>query len=208
MNTQELLACYKVKVPHSLGKVLYVQPIEIKKRIFSQLGLRVAQLLFCTCGFALSLAMLYNGWQREDLWHGLIGVLFFPFIFMIVLIFKDFLRTTLVVVCDKGVARYTFNYALKISQSEFLDFKEATHCTREEGFVDPHSPVNKKGYRIATTWFKGTQKCFCISHLKEDETAGSHPDKEAAQKAREAYGLFCARSNLKYRVERNLVFPK
>lgn len=96
--------------------------------------------------------MLYSGWQKEDLWHGLIGVLFFPFFFMIVLILKDFLRTTLIVVCDKGIARYTFNYALKICQSEFLDFKEATHCTQEEGFVDPHSPVNKKGYRIATTY--------------------------------------------------------
>lgn len=199
MNTKELLARYNLKVPHSLGKVLYVQPIEIKKRIFSQLGVRIAQLLFCSFGFAISLVMLYSGWQKENLWHGLIGILFFPFFFMIVLILKDLLRTTLIVVCDKGVARYTFNYALKICQSEFLDFKESTHCTQEEGFVDPHSPVNKKGYRIATTWFKGTQKCFCISYFKEDETAGSHPEKEAAQKAREAYELFCARSDLKNR---------
>jgi hypothetical protein len=199
MNTKELLARYNLKVPHSLGKVLYVQPIEIKKHIFSQLGVRIAQLLFCSFGFAISLVMLYSGWQKENLWHGLIGILFFPFFFMIVLILKDLLRTTLIVVCDKGVARYTFNYALKICQSEFLDFKESTHCTQEEGFVDPHSPVNKKGYRIATTWFKGTQKCFCISYFKEDETAGSHPEKEAAQKAREAYELFCARSDLKNR---------
>lgn len=197
MNTKALLSRYNLKVPHSLGKVLYVQSVEVKKRILSQLGLRIAQLLFCGFGFAISLVMLYSGWQKEDLWHGLLGVFFFPFFFMIVFILKDLLRTTLIVVCDKGVARYTLNYTLKICQSEFLDFKEATHCTLEEGFVDPHSPVSKKGYRIETAWFKGTQKCFCISHLKEDEMAGSHPDKEAAQKAREAYELFCARSDLK-----------
>ena len=194
MNTKELSSRYGIKLPHELGKTLYIQSHDIKKRIRSKLGVRIAQLLFCFFGFAISLVMLYSGWYKEDVWHGLMGVLFFPFFFMIVFLLKDLLRTTLVVVCDKGIARYTLNYALKICQSEFLYFKDATHCTLEEGFVDPHSPVSKKGYLIATTWFKGAQKCFTISHFKEDEILGQHLDKEAAKAGQEAYALFCARS--------------
>ena len=196
MNTKELSSRYGIKLPHELGKTLYIQSHDIKKQIRSKLGVRIVQLLFCAFGFAISLLMLYSGWQNEDIWHGLMGVLFFPFFFMIVFLLKDLLRTTLVVVCDKGIARYTLNYALKICQSEFLYFKDATHCTQEEGFVDPHSPVSKKGYLIATTWFKGAQKCFTISHFKEDEISGFHLDKEAAKAGQEAYTLFCARSRV------------
>lgn len=194
MNTKELSSRYGIKIPHELGKALYMQSFDIKKHIRSKLGVRIAQLLFCAFGFAISSVMLYSGWHKEDVWHGFLGVLFFPFFFMIVLLLKDLLRTTLVVVCDKGIARYTLNYALKICQSEFLYFKDVTHCTLEEGFVDPHSPVSKKGYLIATTWFKGGQKCFTISHFKENEVLGKHLDKEAAKAGREAYTLFCARS--------------
>lgn len=196
MNTKELSSCYGIKLPHELGKTLYIQSHDIKKQIRSKLGVRIVQLLFCGFGFAISLVMLYSGWRNEDIWHGLMGVLFFPFFFMIVFLLKDLLRTTLVVVCDKGIARYTVNYTLKICQSEFLYFKDATHCTQEEGFVDPHSPVSKKGYLIATTWFKGAQKCFTISHFKEDEISGFHLDKEAAKAGQEAYTLFCARSRV------------
>jgi|GEM_PF-912207 len=199
MNIKEPLTRYNIKLPHDLGKILYVQSIDIKKRIRAEIGVRIAQLLFCGFGFAISLVMLYSGWQKEDVWHGLIGALFFPFFFMIVLLLKDLLRTTLVVVCDKGIARFTLNYALKICQSDFFYFKEATHCTQEEGFVDPHSPVSKKGYRFATTWFDGARKCFCISHLKEDEIADAHPDKEAAHVGKEAYESFCIqKKNLKH----------
>ena len=194
MNTKELSSRYGIKLPHTLGKVLYIQSLDIKKQIRSKLGVRMVQLLFCGFGFAISVVMLYSGWQKEDIWHGLMGVLFFPFFFIIVLLLRDLLRTTLVVVCDKGIARYTLNYRLKICQSEFLHFKEATQCTQEEGFVDPHSPVSKKGYLIATTWFKGAQKCFTISHFREDEILGHHLDKEAAHVGKEAYALFCARS--------------
>ncbi|WP_263833848.1 hypothetical protein [Sulfurospirillum oryzae] len=195
MNTKEPLTRYNIKLPHELGKVVYVQSFDIKKRIRSELGVRIAQLLFCGFGFAISLVMLYSGWQKEDVWHGLIGALFFPFFFMIVLLLKDLLRTTLIVVCDKGIARFTLSYALKICQSEFFYFKDATHCTQEEGFVDPHSPVSKKGYRFTTTWFNETRKCFSISYLRENEIEGFHPDKEAAKIGREAYRLFCARSH-------------
>lgn len=196
MNTKELSSRYSIKLPHELGKALYIQYFDVKKHIRSKIGLRIVQLLFCAFGFAISLVMLYSGWQHADIWHGLMGVLFFPFFFMIVFLLKDLLRTTLIVVCDKGIARYTVNYTLKICQSEFLYFKDATHCTQEEGFVDPHSPVSKKGYLIATTWFKGAQKCFTISHFKEDEISGFHLDKEAAKAGREAYTLFCARSRV------------
>ena len=196
MNTKELSSRYGIKLPHELGKALYIQSLDIKKQIRSKLGVRIAQLLFCGFGFAISVVMLYSGWHKEDLWHGLLGIFFFPFFFMIVLLLKDLLRTTLVVVCDKGIARYTFNYALKICHSEFFYFKDATHCTHEEGFVDPHSPVSKKGYRIATTWFKGAQKGFTISHFKEDEIFGEHLDKEAAKAGKDAYTLFCARSQI------------
>lgn len=190
MNTKELSSRYGIKLPYELGKTLYIQSLDIKKHIRSKLALRIAQLLFCAFGFAISVVMLYSGWQNADIWHGVIGVLFFHFFLMIVFLLKDLWRTTLVVVCDKGIARYTVNYALKICQSEFLYFKDATHCTQEEGFVDPHSPVSKKGYLIATTWFKGAQKCFTISHFKEDEISGFHLDKEAAKVGKEAYVLF------------------
>ena len=191
MNTKELLTHYHIKLPHNLGRVLYVQPIDIKRRIHSELVVRIAQLLFCGFGFAISLVMLYSGWQKEDVWHGLMGILFFPFFFIIVLLLKDLLRTTLIVVCDKGIARFTINYTLKICQREFFYFKDATHYTQEEGFVDPHSPVSKKGYRFTTTWGKGTQPLFSIQYLKEDEVLGSYA--ELTQAGKEAYTLFCAR---------------
>ncbi|MDD2791498.1 MAG: hypothetical protein PHU40_12660 [Sulfurimonas sp.] len=191
MNIKEPLTRYNIKLPHELGKVVYVQSLDIKKRIRAEIGMRIAQLFFCGFGFAISLVMLYSGWQKEDVWHGVIGVLFFPFFFIILLLLKDLLRATLVVVCDKGIARFTLNYALKIRQSEFLYFKEATRCIQKEGFVDPHSPVSKKGYRFATTWFKETQPLLSIYHLKEDEIAGVHPDKEAALIGRETYEAFC-----------------
>lgn len=194
MNTKEPLIRYNLKLPHALGKVLYAQSFDIKKRIRSELGVRIAQLLFCGFGFAISLVMLYSGWQKEDVWHGLIGVFFFPFFFMIVLLLKDLLRTTLIVVCDKGIARFTLNYALKICQSEFFYFKDATHYTQEEGFVDPHSPVNKKGYLYTTAWFNGNTKCFEIRHFQEDEINGYHPDKEAVKESKKAFDLFCVRT--------------
>jgi len=195
MRSKELSSTYGITLPTHLGKTLYVQPVNIKQRIRSQIPSRIFQLLFCAFGFAISLLMLYSGWQHEDVWHGLIGILFFPFLFMIILIAKDLLRTTLIIVCDKGIARFTLNYALKICQSEFFCFKEATHYTQEEGFVDPHSPVSKKGYRFTTTWFHKTQKCFSISHLREDELEGFHSDKEAVKAGMKAYTLFCARKS-------------
>jgi len=139
--------------------------------------------------------MLYSGWQKEAIGHGLIGILFFPFLFVIILIIKDLLRTTLVVVCDKGIARYTINYTLKVVQSEFLYFTDVTHYTEEEGFVDPHSPVSKKGYLYTTAWFNGNGKRFDIRHFREDEIEGYHLDKEAAQEAKKAFELFCARKS-------------
>ncbi|WP_333805422.1 hypothetical protein [Sulfurospirillum sp.] len=172
-----------------------MQSLDIKKRIRSELSVRIFQLLFCTFGFAISLLMLYSGWQKEAIGHGLIGILFFPFLFVIILIIKDLLRTTLVVVCDKGIARYTINYTLKVVQSEFLYFTDVTHYTEEEGFVDPHSPVSKKGYLYTTAWFNGNGKRFDIRHFREDEIEGYHLDKEAAQEAKKAFELFCARKS-------------
>ena len=101
------------------------------------------------------------------------------------------LTIPLIVVCDKGIARYRVHYSHKIRKAEFLAFKDATHCTHEEGYVDPHSPVSKKGYRIATTWYKEREHLFSIEFLREDELNGYHPNKEAAKIAKECYELFC-----------------
>lgn len=189
-KTKDLLTHYGIKPPFELGKILYIQSFDIKKRILSQLGLRIFQLLFCGFGLSVSLLMLYSGWQKEDIWHTLIGILFLPFFFIGIMLLIDILRTTLVVVCDKGIIRYTINYSLKIKKIELFYFCEATHYTVKEGFVDPHSPVSKKGYCIRTTWLNGTLPCFSLSHFREDEIQGFHPDKEAAKVGIEAFMLF------------------
>lgn len=54
--------------------------------------------------------------------------------------------------------------------------------------------VSKKGYLYTTAWFNGNAKRFDIRHFREDEIEGYHLDKEAAQEAKKAFELFCARA--------------
>lgn len=59
-----------------------------------------------------------------------------------------------------------------------------------KGYVDPHSPVSKKGYKIEAIWFEGNKKCFSISYLQEEENAGYSTDKKALEEAVNSFQRF------------------
>ena len=150
MTTKELFKRYGIKLPHALGKPLYVQNIEIKKQFFQEIWKRIGALIFVLFGSMVSLVMAYSTWQTHDVWHGIIALFFSGFLFA---------------------------------------FSPSMQCEIKEGYVDPHSPISKKGYKIEALWKEEKCTVFSLSYLKDEEPKS---DKEAFDEAVKAFRMYHA----------------
>ena len=187
MTSQELLKRYAIKLPHALGKPLYIQPIDVKKQFYSEVLKRFGTLVFVLFGALIALVMAYGTWQTHNVWYGIIALLFSGFLMMLYALVKSFLHVTLYVVADKGIARYTLRYTGRVVDAEIFYFSPSQRCEIKEGYVDPHSPVSKKGYKIEATWYEDALKVFTMAYLKDEEPL---LDKEAQNEAIKAFRMY------------------
>lgn len=187
MTPHERLKRYRIKLPHDLGKPLYIQPIDVKKQFYSELLKRLGALIFVLFGALIALVMAYGTWQTHNVWYGIIALIFSGFCMMTYLSVKSFLHVTLYVVADKGIARYTLHYNERVVGSEIFYFSPSQRCELKEGYVDPHSPVSKKGYKIEATWYEDARNVFAISYLRNEEPL---LDKEALDEAVKAFQMY------------------
>lgn len=131
--------------------------------------------------------MAYGTWQTHNVWYGIIALIFSGFCMMTYLSVKSFLHVTLYVIADKGIARYTLHYNERIVSSEIFYFSPSQRCELKEGYVDPHSPVSKKGYKIEATWYEDVLKVFTMAYLRGEEPL---LDKEALDEAVKAFQMY------------------
>lgn len=187
MTPKELLKRYAIKLPHNLGKPLYIQDIDVKKQFFKEIWKRLGALVFLLFGSCLALIMIYSTWQTHNIWHGIIAICLSGFLVMATMMLISFLHVTLYVVADKGIGRYTIHYNKRLIKAEILYFTLSMHCKVTEGYVDPHSPVSKKGYKIEAKWYENNSPVFAISYLKHEEPL---LDKKALDEAVKAFQMY------------------
>lgn len=187
MTQKELLKRYAIKLPHNLGKPLYIQAIDVKKQFFKEVSKRLGALIFLLFGSLLALIMLYSAWKTHNIWHGIITICFSGFLVMTFMIIRSFLHVTLYVVADKGIGRYTIHYHKRLIKAEIFYFTPSMRCEVSEGYVDPHSPVSKKGYKIEARWYETNSPVFTISYLKHEEPL---LDKIALDEAVKAFQMY------------------
>lgn len=187
MTPHDLLKRYAIKLPRDLGKPLYIQPIDVKKQLFKEVATRIGVLVFLLFGSSVALVMAYSTWQTHNVWHGTIALFFSGFLLATFMLVRSFLHVTLYVVADKGIARYTLHVNGRVVDTELFYFSPSQRCEVKEGYVDPHSPVSKKGYKIEATWYEKTHTVFAISYLKDAEPL---LDKEALEEAVKAFQMY------------------
>ena len=187
MTQKELFKRYGIKLPHDLGKPLYVQNIEIKKQFFQEIWKRIGALIFVLFGSMVSLVLAYSTWQTHDVWHGIIALFFSGFLFATAMLVRSFLHVTLYAVADKGIARYTLHLSKRLIKTELCYFSPSMQCEIKEGYVDPHSPISKKGYKIEALWKEENRTLFSLSYLKDEEPKS---DKEAFDEAVKAFRMY------------------
>ena len=185
--TQELLKRYAIKPPHDLGKPLYIQNIDVKKQFFSEVFKRFGALVFVLFGASIAVLMAYGTWQTHNVWYGIIALLFSGFFMMLYVLVKSFLHVTLYVIADKGIARYILHFTGRLVNAEILHFSPSMRCEVKEGYVDPHSPVSKKGYKIEATWYEEHRNVFTMAYLRDEEPL---LDKEALDEALKAFQMY------------------
>lgn len=187
MTSHELFKHYAIKLPHDLGKPLYIQTIDVKKQFFSEVLKRLGALVFVLFGASIAVVMAYSTWQTHDVWHGIIALFFSGFLIATYALVRSFFHVTLYAVADKGVARYTLHYTGRVVDAEIFYFSPSMRCERTEGYVDPHSPVSKKGYKIEATWYEAQRNVFTMAYLRDEEPL---QDKEALDEALKAFQLY------------------
>lgn len=106
---------------------------------------------------------------------------------MLYVLVKSFLHVTLYVVADKGIARYTLHFTGRLVDAEICYFSPSMRCEVKEGYVDPHSPVSKKGYKIEATWAEEHRNVFTMAYLRDEEPL---LDKEALDEALKAFQMY------------------
>ena len=190
MTTKELFKRYGIKLPHDLGKPLYVQNIDVKKQFFQEIWKRIGALIFVLFGSMVSLVMAYSTWQTHDVWHGMIALFFSGFLFATYILVRSFLHVSLYVVADKGIARYTVHRNGRVVSAEIFYFTPTLRCEVTEGYVDPHSPISKKGYKVEATWKEENRTVFSIAYLKGEEPLS---DKEVLEEAVKAFEIYTFR---------------
>ncbi len=187
MASRESLKRYRIKLPTDLGKPLYIQPIDVKKQFFKEIVTRIGVLVFLLFGSSIALVMAYGAWQTHDVWHGIIALLFSGFLLATFMSVRSFLHVTLYVVADKGIARYTLRFNERVVDAELFYFSPSQRYEVAEGYVDPHSLVSKKGYKVKATWYEGNRNVFTMSYLRGEEPL---LDKEALEHAVKAFQIY------------------
>ena len=190
MTSHELFKRYTVKLPHNLGKPLYIQPIDVKKQFFKEIMTRIGVLVFLLFGSLVALVMAYSTWQTNNVWHGIIALLFSGFWVATYAWVRSFLHVSLYAIADKGIARYTLHVNGRVVDAEIFYFSPSQRCEIKEGYVDPHSPVSKKGYKIEATWYEENRHVFTMAYLRGEELLC---DKEALEEAVKAFEMYTYR---------------
>ena len=144
MTQKELFKRYGIKLPHDLGKPLYVQNIEIKKQFFQEIWKRIGALIFVLFGSMVSLVMAYSTWQTHDVWHGMIALFFSGFLFATAMLVRSFLHVTLYAVADKGIARYTLHLSKRLIKTELCTFLLQCSVKSKKGMSIHTAPFPKK----------------------------------------------------------------
>lgn len=190
---------YRTQMSKQLGKLCYVSSMDIKARLKEGWFKKIGVGLFCLFGALVSVMMFYGAWQHGSLWYTLVGVMFAWFIPASVMNLRSFYEVDVLAVGDKGVGRYTFSRKGHLRKEELLHFSPSLRCDVHEGYVDPHSPVSKKGYKIEAAWSQGNKKCFSIAYLKDEEDVGYSTDKQALEEAVKSFQrfMFHARDGVK-----------
>ena len=187
MTSHELFKRYTVKLPHNLGKPLYIQPIDVKKQFFKEIMTRIGVLVFLLFGSLVALVMAYSTWQTNNVWHGIIALLFSGFWVATYAWVRSFLHVSLCAIADKGIARYTLHVNGRVVDAEIFYFAPSQRCEIKEGYVDPHSPVSKKGYKIEATWYDENRNVFTMAYLRGEEP---FCDKKALEEAVKAFEMY------------------
>lgn len=187
MASRESLERYRIKLPNDLGEPLYIQNIDVKKQFFKEIVTRIGVLAFLLFGSSIALVMAYDAWQTHDVWHGIIALLFSGFLLATFMLVRSFLHVTFYVVADKGIARYRLYPNGRVIDAEIFYFSPFQRCEIKEGYVDPHSPVSKKGYKIEATWYEENRNVFAISYLRDEEPLA---DKEALDEAAKVFQAY------------------
>lgn len=187
MTSHELFKRYTVKLPHNLGKPLYIQTIDVKKQFFKEIMTRIGVLVFLLFGSLVALVMAYSTWQTNNVWHGIIALLFSGFWVATYAWVRSFLHVSLYAIADKGIARYTLHVNGRVVDAEIFYFSPSQRCEVKEGYVDPHSPVSKKGYKIEATWYEENRHVFTMAYLRGEEPLC---DKKALEEAVKAFEMY------------------
>lgn len=147
MTVAELNSRYGIKLPHELGKPLFIQDLDVKKDFWSMLVASSIALVLSLVVAALSIVMYYWIFSQDfpediiaavDLSKGIISAIVLSVgWYMIFHSLRNFMVFELIVVGDKGIIRYFLNRKGKMRRNEMLLFSHAQILERYEGPVDP-----------------------------------------------------------------------
>ena len=184
---------FHAQLTKQLGKIAYISSTDIQEQLNEKRFTHIAVALFCLFGSFISLFMFYGVWQQHSWWYALFGVMFGWFIPAFFMNFRSFFEATVIAVGDKGVGRYTVSKKGILQKEELLHFTPQMQCILKEGYVDPHSPVSKKGYKYEAIWMENNKHCFSIAYLQEDVNTRFN-DKKAMEEALKAFQLYQLRT--------------
>ncbi|MDD5387327.1 MAG: hypothetical protein PHQ22_09050 [Sulfuricurvum sp.] len=187
MMANDLLNRYGIKLPHEIGKPLYIQEIDVKKDFWSMLAASSIDLIFSLLGAALSIGILYWTFAKDHPEGIIAAIVLSSSWYFVFYSLRNFMVFPLIVVGDKGIIRYFINHKGKVRRNEILLFSHTQICELYEGLSDPHSPVNKGQHIIKATWKEGNKVLFMLSYLRND--LKNKQVIEAAIKAFETYRI-------------------
>ncbi|MFA6145012.1 MAG: hypothetical protein WC691_09425 [Sulfuricurvum sp.] len=187
MTSNDLLNCYGIKLPHELGKPLYIQNVDAMEDFKNSFLMRITIVLFSLFGSGVSILMLYGALTSEG--HPkyfLFGLLFALLFWVLYESLRTFFDVEMIVVADKGIVRYIMSPKGHELRHEMLLFSQEQKCVASQGQIDPHSPISK-GYKYEAKWMEGDKRVFKIIYTPRDPK--NKQAMEAAIKAFETYRI-------------------
>lgn len=215
MTVSDLKNRYAIKLPHEIGKPLYIQDVDVKKSFIKSLFGRFVFLIFILFGIGVSILLLYGAFAYEhysysqfwvsrfheehihsplfnSVFEFVAGLAFFIFLAPALLVtLKAFFDVDLVVVGDKGVVTYIFwpNKKLKAHKIILWSHDMELETTYSEGYYGKRLPGFKPDYfKIEYTWHQGEKVVTSFKYDTKPKPRDS--EKEIAEAVKHSFEVF------------------
>lgn len=188
MTANDLKSRYGIKLPHELGKPLYIQDVDVWKEFKRRVGEKIFRILFSLFGSGIAILMFYGAFAYDHPEYFLFGLLFSINFVLLYRIVREFLDIELLAVGDKGIIQYILNPKGTVIREESILFSHTLSCEQHEGEIDPHSPISSwRGYKYEAKWVESSEEVFKIVYFPND--LKNKQAQEAAIQAFEVYRI-------------------